>query len=111
MILVAIGGFFGAIVRYFISSLLRIQTFPIATFIINITGSILFGIVVGLDVSKTWYYLLATGLLGAFTTFSTFSFETIQLFEKRQYFKAVFYVISTSSIAIFGVWFGYLLAL
>lgn len=110
MISVILGGCLGAICRYFISSSIRTKTFPLATFLINVTGSLLFGFIASLDLSKTLHLLFTTGFLGGFTTFSTFSFEAIQLIEKRKYVVAAVYVISSCITAILGVWIGYCLA-
>lgn len=110
MMTVALGGFFGAISRFYISSVIRTQTFPIATFVVNILGSLLFGFIVGLDLPETMHSLFTTGFLGAFTTFSTFSYESIQLIEKRHYLTAAIYIVSTLMIAVVGVWVGYYIA-
>ena len=107
MMTVAFGGFLGAIIRFYISSIINTRTYPTATFLINITGSFLFGFIVSLDISNTLSLLFTTGFLGAFTTFSTFSYETIQLIEKRNYFIAAIYVISTLIIGLVGVFLGY----
>lgn len=110
MMTVAIGGFLGAIIRFYISSTINTRTYPTATFLINISGSFLFGFIVSLDISNTLSLLFTTGFLGAFTTFSTFSYETIQLIEKRHYLTAAIYVISTLIIAVVGVWIGFNIA-
>ncbi|WP_028402115.1 fluoride efflux transporter CrcB [Ectobacillus panaciterrae] len=85
-LLVAIGGFFGAITRFGISNWFKKRypsPFPIATLLINLTGAFLLGYVIGLD--KNWQLLLGTGFMGAFTTFSTFKLETIQLHTDKKW--------------------------
>ena len=84
-LLVATGGFFGAITRFAISNWFkRTKTsFPIATFLINITGAFLLGYIIGNGVTTGWQLLLGTGFMGAFTTFSTFKLESIQLFNRK----------------------------
>lgn len=87
---VAVGGFIGAPSRYLldreISGRVESDNLPWRTFVINITGSLLLGVLVGLsitghvpDVVKA---LLGTGFCGAYTTFSTFSFETVRMLEE-----------------------------
>ena len=85
IILVSLGGFFGAISRYYVGqSCRRFQKvdFPFGTFIVNILGSFLLGVVIGCELTDSIYLLVATGFLGAFTTFSTFTLELTELMEK-----------------------------
>ena len=93
MMWVMLGGFFGAISRFLISKGLSFinKAFPFPTLIINITGSFLLGFVVTSGLSQTGYQLTGIGFLGAFTTFSTFSYETLQLIKKEQFILATFY--------------------
>src|ERR1051325_10642251 len=86
-LLVGLGGFAGAVARYaigvWIGSLWR-KPFPLGTFVINITGCFLLGAFLSFaaeraSIGETWRLLIATGFLGAHTTFSTFEFETFAL--------------------------------
>ncbi|MEH7418153.1 fluoride efflux transporter CrcB [Neobacillus drentensis] len=84
--LVAVGGFCGAISRFGLSNLIKGRyptTFPFATLLINLAGSFLLGLIFGANIENTWRLLLGTGFMGAFTTFSTFKLENIQLHEKK----------------------------
>ncbi|WP_062197278.1 fluoride efflux transporter CrcB [Massilibacterium senegalense] len=87
VIMVAIGGFFGAMLRFFISQKWNAgkRNLPIGTLFVNTVGSFLLGIVTGLAVSNTLSLLLATGFLGAFTTFSTFYVELFQLRKEKKW--------------------------
>ncbi|MEK4627983.1 MAG: CrcB family protein [Solibacillus sp.] len=103
MFLVALGGFFGAMARYSITQLCNKLTNIsniMATFFVNSLGSFLLGVTFGIQVSEGWYSLLAIGFLGAFTTFSTFSFEVFQLIEQRKYPIAFSYLTSTILLGI-----------
>ncbi len=103
MISVCLGGFFGAMARYYLSSQIGKVTslsFPIATFIINIFGCFLIGFVLNFDFSQSVYLLIALGFLGAFTTFSTFAVEVVQLVEKKQFLVAVLYIVSSCIVGI-----------
>lgn len=84
---VAIGGFFGAISRFGISNYIKAKypsTFPISTLIVNLLGSFLLGLIIGANLVNSWKLLLGTGFMGAFTTFSTFKLDSIQLYMKNK---------------------------
>lgn len=86
--LVALGGFFGACARFGLTSWFnknRPSKLPVATLIINLSGSFLLGILAGSDWSGDVYLLLGTGFMGAYTTFSTFNVDNVQLFLKREW--------------------------
>ncbi|PEB49132.1 fluoride efflux transporter CrcB [Bacillus pseudomycoides] len=108
-LLVAIGGFFGAITRFGISNWFKKRnaiSFPIATFLINITGAFLLGYIVGKGIDKSWQLLLGTGFMGAFTTFSTFKLESIQLFTNKKFGVSFLYLGATYSIGILLAFLG-----
>lgn len=103
IIFVLAGGWLGAISRYEISR--RVETFgrndfPLGTFLINITGSFLIGLLYQTDWGTNWQNFLAVGFLGSFTTFSTFFLEIAQLGSKRQITLAISYLLSSYIIGI-----------
>ncbi len=110
MILIGIGGAIGAALRYSVSLLLltnETAAFPLATVAVNLAGCFLLGMLSsGLELKLTANpdYLSAfkTGLIGSFTTFSTFSVEVIQLLLHHFYFSAILYIFIS---AIFGLIF------
>jgi len=93
ILFIGIGGFIGANARYFISSFLQnsvTQTFPIGTLGVNVLGSFLIGFLAlyfQQIVSSEYRVLVITGFLGALTTFSTFSYESVMLIEQGSYMK------------------------
>lgn len=94
---IAIGGASGACLRYFISQILLNwlgKGFPFATLVVNISGSFIMGFLYGLIEQGTlevsvYRTLIGIGFLGAFTTFSTFSLDTVLLFQQGDIFKAM----------------------
>jgi CrcB protein len=100
--LVALGGAIGAALRYAVSIYLSSDGFPWATLSVNMIGSLLLGIVAvaltqGL-ISQDAALILGTGILGAFTTMSTFSVETLNMFQNQQISSAIIYVVATMVI-------------
>lgn len=114
MILVGIGGALGAASRFLIGNWIvkkTGKTFPFATFYINTAGSLLLGILTGMrlqDMIPSWSWcLLGIGFCGAFTTFSTFGYETVHLFLEKKYKIAILYLASSTVfctvLALFGI--------
>lgn len=115
---VAVGGAFGAILRYAISSspiAAIFDKFPLHTFLINVSGSFLLGFLIVIFTerytgSENLRLALNVGFLGAFTTFSTFETEIFQLIRER-FFVTAFLYLSLSILIGFvgvaaGVWLG-----
>ena len=91
---IALGGALGAVLRFFISSLLYAASsgnFPWGTLAVNVLGSFVLALFIGLTGGEhtAWYFFLAIGLLGAFTTFSIFSMETFLLFKIASVWLAI----------------------
>ena len=96
---VGIGGFFGAICRYFLSEWIPVNgEFPLATLLVNWIGCFCLAIMLT-SVSLKWNpkvkLALTTGFFGAFTTFSTFSLESFQLIQQGTYFIAIVYLLAS----------------
>lgn len=115
--LVGIGGFLGAISRYSVSQFINSRfsfRIPFATLFINLLGSFLLGFIIGLGITGSWLLLIGTGYMGAFTTFSTFKLEGIQLhIEKRKKDFSLYNGVSYGGgilLAYFGLQLGNLLS-
>jgi CrcB protein len=85
--------------------------FPIGTLTINVLGSLLMGVLAGYfslrgDASQAWRLFLTTGILGGFTTFSTFSLETALLYQRGALNAAIGYAVSSVILSLIGVFFG-----
>ncbi|WP_318582327.1 fluoride efflux transporter CrcB [Bacillus paranthracis] len=108
-LLVATGGFFGAITRFTISNWFKKRnktSFPIATFLINITGAFLLGYIIGSGFTTGWQLLLGTGFMGAFTTFSTFKLESVQLLNRKSFSTFLLYLSATYIVGILFAFLG-----
>ncbi|MEH7381513.1 fluoride efflux transporter CrcB [Bacillus sp. JJ1533] len=113
MILVGIGGAVGAASRYLAGIWIGKMTgtkFPYPTMFINIAGSFLLGILTGFRLTQSlaeWsWLLLGVGFCGAFTTFSTFGYEAIQLFLSKQSVKAYLYIAASTIICTIFAFIG-----
>jgi CrcB protein len=111
---VGLGGFLGAIARFWLGGYIsnRLGTrFPYGTFVINITGSFLIGLIITLLAENThwnpnWRYLIPIGFIGAYTTFSTFEYETLRSVQDGEYLVAFLNVSLSVVVGFASVWGG-----
>lgn len=113
-LLVGAGGFAGAIARYWLSGFITQRMglrFPYGTFVINISGCFLIGLFMHLLAERAainidWLYILVIGFIGAYTTFSTFEYETLRAMNEGQIAMAALYVGSSVLAGLAAVWAG-----
>lgn len=111
---VGIGGFFGAIARYWIDGSISTRyrgDFPLATFAINVSGSFVLGLFLTLATERVavdprWRLLVAVGFVGAYTTFSTFEWETQRLASAGGMLLAAANVVASVAVGFGAVWLG-----
>lgn len=114
---IAAGGAVGAVLRYWMANgthALLGRGFPYGTLAVNVLGSFAVGFLFVLflermALSGEWRAGILIGVLGAFTTFSTFSIETLNLLEEGAHLKASLNVILSVTLCLAGAWFGLLL--
>lgn len=115
---IAFGGATGSLLRHvsstWLSGYMINSRFPWGTFIVNLTGSLIIGLLAGINqlnpMSPTTRLFLFTGLLGGFTTYSAYALETFSLLRENQNALAISYVLSTSVLGILFSGLGYLLS-
>ena len=109
-VIVGLGGALGSMLRYLISLIPVNNTFPFLTLITNLLGALLIGFIVGLSdnlfISKKFLLFLKTGVCGGFTTFSTFSLEAVQLFQRGEPFLGTIYAILSVILCLSGIILG-----
>ena len=113
-LLVFVGGGLGSVLRYLVNVIcprLFGTAFPYHTFIINITGSTVMGLVAGYlafkgEAAASWRLFLMTGIRGGYTTFSAFSLDTAVLYERGEIGLALFYVLGSVIFSIAGLFAG-----
>jgi len=110
---VGFGGFIGAIARYLLGTYIGGRyglRFPYGTFVINITGCFLVGFVLALlsrtTASTYWRYLIPIGFIGAYTTFSTFEYETLRAVQDGQVLIGLFNIGLSVVAGFIAVWAG-----
>ena len=114
ILLVGLGGFVGSILRYIISETIQarsVGSFPYGTLAVNVMGCLVIGVIFGMS-SKTSYspelkYFLATGLIGGFTTFSAFSYESFILFREGQIWNAAVYIALSIILGLLATMLGF----
>jgi len=110
VLIIWLGGGLGSVLRYLVQygvSKLVTVTFPAGTFLVNITGCFIIGLLYGLaeryaSFTVEWRLLLITGLCGGYTTFSSFSYESISLFRQGNYMYFILYVVLSVVIGLFA---------
>jgi CrcB protein len=110
-VLVFVGGGLGASLRHFVNVACAKSlgtAFPYGTFIINISGSTVMGLIAGYlafkgEASQPWRLFLMTGILGGYTTFSAFSLDAVLLYERGALGLAAFYVLGSVIFSIAGL--------
>ena len=110
-LLVFIGGGLGSTLRHVVNIVcprLFGTNFPYHTFIINITGSTIMGLIAGYlafkgDAAQSWRLFLMTGILGGYTTFSAFSLDAAVLYERGEIALALVYVLGSVVLSILGL--------
>ena len=112
LLLVALGGALGSVLRYLLSGINA--SFPWGTFAVNILGSLLIGLLVGMVskgvLSPETKLLMVTGFCGGFTTFSTFASESLGMMKAGDVLLTALYVGTSVVIGILAVWGGMLLS-
>jgi CrcB protein len=115
-LMIAAGGAFGAVARYGLSGMVQSlmnTAFPAGTLVVNSLGSILLGLsfhlLEGVGLSPEVRSLVTIGFLGAFTTFSTFSYESLVLLEGGEWGRAGVYMGGSVALGILGVALGIIL--
>lgn len=107
---IALGGALGALSRYGIALLFQKQSFPWGTLLVNVSGSFLLGLLMVISIRDNFSLplklFLGIGFLGAFTTFSTFSFETYSLFLQKTPYLALGNMALNMGLSLLGVFLG-----
>jgi fluoride exporter len=114
-VMIAVGGSLGALARYGLSFWVQERApgaaFPYGTFVVNITGCLVMGIVMtrlneGGYAHVNWRFLVPVGFIGAYTTFSSFVFETFRLIEQGMPLIGFGYVASSLILGYLALWIG-----
>jgi CrcB protein len=117
-LLIAAGGALGSIARYWVGSTIsgRMGTkFPYGTFVINITACILIGFSLTylgkrVDLNPAWRFMIPVGFIGAFSTFSTYEWETLSTLRSGAFALAAVYAVGSLILGLASAWLGAALA-
>ena len=117
LLLIAFGGGIGSVLRYLTSVVVQkyyANIFPLATLITNVLGCFIIGLLMGVFeknqvVTSDLKWLFVTGFCGGYTTFSTFGYENISLFQNNNSVLAFLYIGGSVFMGLFAVWMGLIL--
>ena len=117
-LLIAFGGALGSMARYWVGSTIasRMGTkFPYGTFVINITACMIIGFSLTFlakraDLNPAWRFLVPVGFIGAYSTFSTYEWETLSTIRTGAFLLAAFYAITSLILGLAAVWGGSMIA-
>lgn len=115
---IAFGGALGSMARYWVGSTIanRMGTkFPYGTFVINITACVIIGFSLTFlgkraGLNPAWRFLLPVGFIGAYSTFSTYEWETLSTIRSGAFLLAAFYAVSSLILGLAAVWGGSVIA-
>lgn len=115
---IALGGSLGSIVRYWVGSTIsgRLGTkFPYGTFVINVSACIIIGFALTFlgkraDLNPAWRFLIPVGFVGAYSTFSTYEWETLSTLRTGAFALAAFYAVISLFLGLAAVWCGSIIA-
>ena len=118
LLLIAIGGALGSVARYLLSALVLRASgtlFPLGTFVVNLLGCVVFGAIAGaaeqrLVLAPEGRAFLLIGVLGGFTTFSSYAFESVALLRDGQVFAATINIVGQVVAGLIGMWAGFLVS-
>jgi fluoride exporter len=117
LIFIAIGGALGSVARYLLSTALLRATgtlFPVGTFAVNVVGCFVFGAIAGaaeqrVQLAPELRLFLLVGVLGGFTTFSSYAFESFGLIRDGQFAAAAVNIVGQVIAGLVGLWAGYVI--
>lgn len=115
-LVIGLGGILGANARYIVAGWVTQRLgleFPWGTFLVNTSGSFVLGLFMAYMLRHPAHHysrlFFAVGFLGAYTTFSTFSVESLQLIQNNRFLLALSYVVSSAVLGLVGAWVGFTL--
>lgn len=115
LLIVALGGALGSVARVVVSLLIPATRLPWETILVNVAGSLLIGYLMGRlgglnPENARWHGLLVAGFCGGFTTFSTFSWQTVDAFQRGQPWSAAVNVLVSVAACLVATWLGWRIA-
>ena len=118
LLIIGTGSFFGGVSRFLASRYIQntlVSSFPFGTFIVNIIGCFLIGLFFGLSdrengMNAEWRMFLTVGFCGGFTTFSSFSLQTLTLARDAEWLYAGLNILGSVALCLIGVWLGHVAA-